>query len=206
MSQHKDKTTFFITKYLQELKRKRKVILCGIKAPCLSAGESLVCQRETKQLMIKLLPPQFKEIPTYQKLVIKYNLGIKECVISYQNQSLFGSQLVAKSLLYSSGQLGFFFFFGQQCWLLSRICFWSTSVTIVSTQCIPLLLDPVFTKITIIPANMVRRWGSITQADRLGCICLPHALLIHSPTLAQLNENGGGSSQCLVSVCRNGGW
>lgn len=111
MSQHKDKTTFFITKYLQELKRKRKVILCGIKAPCLSAGESLVCQRETKQLMIKLLPPQFKEIPTYQKLVIKYNLGIKECVISYQNQSLFGSQLVAKSLLYSSGQLGFFFFF-----------------------------------------------------------------------------------------------
>lgn len=134
MSQHKDKTTFFITKYLQELKRKRKVILCGIKAPCLSAGESLVCQRETKQLMIKLLPPQFKEIPTYQKLVIKYNLGIKECVISYQNRSLFGSQLVAKSLLYSSGQLGFFFFFldnsvgsypgfafDQRLWLLSAL-------------------------------------------------------------------------------------
>lgn len=56
----------------------------------------------------------------------------------------------------------------------------------------------------LIPGNMVRRWSSITAADRSGCICRPHAP-IHSPILPPLNKNARGSLECWVSVFRNGG-
>lgn len=172
---------------------------------CLLASESLVCLVQTNQLIIKLLHTvqRHLNIPEKSNQILFRDKGMSTQLLK---SLVIYIPTCSKIFIVSSRTTDSF----RQHWaviqnfLLINFCdYCHHSMHTITVLAIGVGLKKKKKTQTIIPANMARRRSSITAADRLRCICLPHAPHPFSH-LAQLNKNRGGSSEYLVSVCRNG--